>query len=345
MRSWSKPRRHRSHRLLAVATSVVLVVGPLLACSTTERTDAAAQSSAAGETPATSGQQETPDPGRRSSGESPSQTPATAAGKDHHRNLGSVIIEWVSEFGLMGGATGLKDEQYAALVARTCDEIDRPEGENVDAGPQWTGAAHACRAAFRGQTRQWRQAEDDLAKIKGRTRGFDCLDVAAYHMLDALVRAHRKAPAARIVISSSRRGGPCPRITSVTPSHGDPAGGYAVTLTGINLPPMVEVHFGEVRFRRVTTTGASRAVVTVPPKTQALPDPQYDSVPVWPEGWPHEGTNTALFDYDQAAPSRSATPPTGTPTGAPNGNPTGSAPSGSVPSSPASPPDSSSPRQ
>jgi hypothetical protein len=236
----------------------------------------------------------------------------------------------------MGGATGPKDIQYAALATKTCKDIDRPQGEDVNAGAQWTGAAHACRAAFQGESNQWRQAEDDLAKVKGRTQGFDCLDLAAYHMLDALVNAHREAPAARIVTSSSRKGGPCPRITSVTPSHGPPGGGYRVTLTGINLPPVVEVHFGQVQLR-VPTTGGSRAVVTAPPKTQAQPDPHYDSVEVWPEGWPFKGTNTASFDYDQPAPSTSATSTMGTPTDTPSKNSAGSAPSSSVTPSIASP--------
>jgi hypothetical protein len=250
----------------------------------------------------------------------------------------------VSEFAPLGGATGLKEVQFAALATKTCEEIDRPQGEDVNAGPQWTGAAHACRAAFRGQTSHWRQAEDDLTKIKGRTQEFDCLDLAAYHMLDALVSAHRQAPTAQIVTSSSRNGGPCPRIISVTPSHGEPGGGYPVTLTGINLPPVVEVHFGEVALR-VATTGASRAVVTVPPKARALPDPQYDSVEVWPEGWPFKGTNTASFDYDQPAPSRPSTPSTPTATDTQSKNSTASAPSSSVASSIASPPSPSSPRQ
>jgi hypothetical protein len=344
MRLWSGPKRHRRCRFSPIALSVLFVVGGLVGCSTPQDTGAPAQSSAAGQLSAGGQTPASPsptDPGPRPNpGGSPSQSPTTTP-SERGRNFGSRIIDWVSEFGLMGGAGGLKETQLNALATRTCDEIDRPQGEDVHAGTQWTGAAHACRAAFQGQSSHWRQAEDDLAKIKGRTQGFDCMDLAAYHMLDALVNAHRTAPGARIVTSSSRKGGPCPRITSVTPSHGHPGGGYPVTLTGINLPPVVEVHFGQVQLR-VPTTGGSRAVVTVPAKTLAQPDSAYDSVPVWPEGWPFLGTNTALFVYDSPAPSESATPSTGTPTDTPSKNSVGSARSSSVTPSIASPPSPSS---
>jgi hypothetical protein len=43
----------------------------------------------------------------------------------------------------------------------------------------------------------------------------------------------------------------------------------------------------------VDTDGAT-GILVIPPSD----DPTETEVAVWPDGWPHEGTNTATFTYE-----------------------------------------------
>ena len=160
------------------------------------------------------------------------------------------IIAWLDDLApLGGGATGPRDEAFAAFIDGMCSG---PESEPVDQPGEpfasvYSGADAACLAAFHGRPDGLlaRGQGEGSARSGGRSR--DGLQVAAVLTIaQSLLKAHAEDPDATLIRGQSDPSGPtCPILGSLEPDHGPPGGGYPVRLIGKNLPAIAVVNLVE----------------------------------------------------------------------------------------------------
>lgn len=255
-----------------------------------------------------------------------SGAPGPTAPPDHPVNgTKPRVIAWLSDFGPLGGGAGGKGDgrlervdAYNGLAKDDCEQIAPHLKESRIYGPSlslYEGAVSACLSAFHHRPDLWARAVQGLTAAQRSTARFDCIDMAVYRFLRALVEAHHQAPDAQFVKAPTSQGGPCPRITEVIPARGPPQGGYQVRVVGVNLPRQAGIHFGDHYFA-VSTEDGREALVTVP-RAAGVVAPRL--VEVWVDGWPFQtghavccyGPNNAFFIYEREPPRR--TPSAGTP--------------------------------
>jgi hypothetical protein len=169
-------------------------------------------------------------------------------------------------------------DDYCVQALAEIDQANIPE----PARSMYKGAASACLAAFHNRPELWPPSDTALVTAQPQTSKFNCIDMAIYQLLKSLAEAHRQDPSTQFVKKVTESGGPCPRITQVSPDHGPAQGGYQVRIIGVNLPSKVGVHFGD-RYFTVATSSSREVLVTVPP-TSATKLPA--EVSVWVDGWP-----------------------------------------------------------
>jgi hypothetical protein len=105
----------------------------------------------------------------------------------------------------------------------------------------YSGASDACLAAFKGRAGLWPAAEAAYESIVTPTN-LNCIDRAAFQLLERLVDAHRKNPEGvfEADVSPGGTGRPaCPTITRVTPDRGQT--GTQVTVTGSHFDQIEDV--------------------------------------------------------------------------------------------------------
>lgn len=119
-----------------------------------------------------------------------------------------------------------------------------------------------------GRPLLWLRAEAAFSKITGQAGGLICEERAVYELLQRLIQAHRAEPSAQLVKRLvGRRALPCPSFTKITPNQGPAEGGYTVRLEGENLPPVVDLQFGQHHLKAAVQDGR-HLVVVVPPATK-----------------------------------------------------------------------------
>lgn len=208
---------------------------------------------------------------------------------------GSRVIKWIKSLGITGGGTPEGDvSAYASLAEGACAEVFDIAAGSMSPGSTvlYEGTAHACLAAFEGQTAGWARAEEAYLQLRSRGDEFDCIGAATLVTLVALVEAHRQEPAARFERGGQGTAGDphCPRVLSIAPGHGPLEGGYQLRFTGVNRPAEATIEFG-LSTRPARTDGTS-GVVTVPPGAE--PGGTYVSVLGWP--WGPFGSPTFTYD-------------------------------------------------
>jgi hypothetical protein len=226
------------------------------------------------------------------------------------------VIQWINKHApLGGGATGLADEAFAAMLEGDCRGVLRmmetsagEVGEPVKS--VYDGAAAACLAAFEGQPELWPRAEAAAARVGGRASRLACEEQTVYRLLGRLLDAHRADPDARLTRGPVGPRGvlTCPRFTGITPDHGPAQGGYPVRITGEHLPRTVGVNFGPDQHAQAEVEDG-QLTVTVPPAPASSPtDPV---VVIWPDGALGWSASAAVeFTYDRPGTSGPSTPTT-----------------------------------
>jgi hypothetical protein len=200
----------------------------------------------------------------------------------------------MSEFApLSGGATGLSEVANAYFADGACADL---AGVVDDAHEPfkslYRGAAAACFVAA-GDTSRWPEVEGAVAALATDATAFDCIDRPIYETMVRLVQVHQRHPHAVIKRSAGRpMPDPCPSIREVSPDHGSRTADNKVTFRGENLRDGMPIHVGD-RVVELQLSGRTGSVV-VP----ATADRTVEDVPIWPEGWPGQATNTAFFRYD-----------------------------------------------
>jgi len=133
-------------------------------------------------------------------------------------------------------------EAYRALQERRCDAV----GANSDFGglptetqALYRGAASACLAAFGSgdPAQRWAEAKRSYDAIAPHRSSLNCINVAAFSLLELLIREHDANPGGSFEVSNASptkpAAPPCPHITGLVPPSGPP--GTTVTVTGANL--------------------------------------------------------------------------------------------------------------
>lgn len=200
----------------------------------------------------------------------------------------------MSEFGpLSGGATGLSEVANASFADGSCAELATVvDDAREPAKTLYRGATAAC-FVVAGDTTRWPEVEGAVVALATDAAAFDCIDGPIYDTMVRLVQVHQRHPHAIVKRSAARPApDPCPRIREVSPDHGSRTVDNKVTFRGANLRAGMPIHVGDqvVDLELSGQTG----LVVVP----ATADRTVEDVPIWPEGWPGEATNTAFFRYD-----------------------------------------------
>jgi hypothetical protein len=197
------------------------------------------------------------------------------------------VIRWINEQApLGGGATGLADEAFAAMVAGDCRGVVRM----IEAAPGevgepvrsvYVGAASACLAAFEGRPELWPRAEAAAARVAGRASQLACEERAVHRLLGRLLQAHRADPDARLTRGPVGVRGvlACPRFTGITPGHGPAEGGYPVRISGEHLPRTVGVNFGPDHHVEAVAEDGELTVTVPRPRLPVPPTGRWPSGP------------------------------------------------------------------
>ncbi len=271
--------------LVGVGTVVVLVAATL---SLRQLTAGSAPTATAG--PSAAGQSAT---GQESAGAAPPPGDDGSA-PDRPADPGATaqVVQWTSDLGPLGGAGGVDEELAAAFQDGSCDAMTTVASQYPLDDPLLTlaqGGSAACRVVS-GDATAWPDLVAATGRLDDSSPELNCLLAPIYKIMEELVALHARYPDATITRGSGAT--PCPRIAAVTPDHGSRTVDTEVTFTGVNLPQHVLIHVGRTEVD-VALDGQT-GTVTIP----AAADPADDTVAVWPDGWPFEGTNTAEFRYD-----------------------------------------------
>jgi hypothetical protein len=173
------------------------------------------------------------------------------------------------------------------------------------------GAAAACLAAFHGKRELWETAISDAASVNAAA--LDCWFGDVNEFLQGAVSAYQSNSGTRF-----ERGAPlasrCPRLLTVSPTHGPRNGGYSVLITGANLPQSLEIAFyGDHPSVTATRTADGQMTFVMPPAAQ-----DEESIQFFPAGQPRGLGPLLAVDYDNAptsspppsSPSTSTSPST-----------------------------------
>lgn len=182
-----------------------------------------------------------------------------------------VVIRWIRQFAPQGGGGSDRELTYSLLMRNECasaHDVAADPGDGSLPGPLrnlYAAAASACLAAFEGRTDAWEDATSRLDAVQGSE--FSCWEQELHAITTELVNTHVADP--QVTFERSGEGGAssCPYVTSLDPSHGSTAGGYDVRVIGENLPPILQLHFGNTRVEAVLHADGT-ASLTVPPAAQ-----------------------------------------------------------------------------
>lgn len=162
---------------------------------------------------------------------SPAATPTPTKAKKK-RN----VIAWVLSLG-PGAPEGPPEfTAYRELQRLRCDKVfDRVAELKEPAQTLYTGAANACLAAFDGRRELWPTSTTAYDAVAGRSGELNCMDRAAFGLLERLVTLHAQHPdrSFRSASTSEAKAPPCPSISGLTPDHGPV--GTVVRMTGRHL--------------------------------------------------------------------------------------------------------------
>ena len=152
------------------------------------------------------------------SGSSTPATPSTTATKKKKN-----VVAWI--LGLGPGAPDGPPEftAYRELQELHCTTVFARVGElDEPARTLYTGAAHACLAATKGESDRWPRAAAALQQVAGKTGELNCMDIAALALLDRLVTLHAKHPGGtfQLAAKGKSKAPPCPAIDAIAPDQG-----------------------------------------------------------------------------------------------------------------------------
>lgn len=146
------------------------------------------------------------------------------------------IVAWILGLGPSAPQGPPEFTAYRELQNLRCAKVfDRVDDLDEPAVTLYRGAAQACLAAFEGQRELWPEAAAARSFVGDRREDLNCMDRAAFALLDRLVALHAKHPDRqfRRAPSSKSKAAPCPKITDITP---EPASeGEVVRIEGHNL--------------------------------------------------------------------------------------------------------------
>jgi len=217
---------------------------------------------------------------------------------------GTSVIAWVKNFGPMGGG-GSKEEtvfyyfshgqcQDALDTARNTTFTPDENGEIPLPGPLrslYVAASSACLAAFHKDGDLWKQAEQNYEQARVNRIGYTCGDQQVFLALESIITAYRSGVR---TFSQKAGGSVCPILESTTPSHGNRAGGYEITLRGTNLTEG-DFFYWCGKIMRIGKTDGKSFRAIVPPRSH-LGD-SCDHVDLrMKNGYPIRWE--AFFDYD-----------------------------------------------
>jgi hypothetical protein len=146
------------------------------------------------------------------------------------------VVAWILSLG-PGAPDGPPEfTAYRELQQLHCTNVFARVGElDEPARTLYSGAAHACLAAVKGDSDRWPRAEAALQQVAGRTDELNCMDGAALALLDRLVALHAEHPGRTFALAagSTSKAPPCPTIDGISPDRG--AQGAVVHMTGRHL--------------------------------------------------------------------------------------------------------------
>ena len=153
-------------------------------------------------------------------------------------------VVWLQDLAPTSGGADMPNAiAYYQIVDDECSSaLETAKDLEGDASTSvYRGAARACLAAFHDRPELWDDAAQDLRAAAHDDRVL-CTERVLYDLLQTLVQTHTDHPAAKLLKSNKPSGVlPCPRIFSVSPSHGPAAGGYEVVAHGESLPAKVTI--------------------------------------------------------------------------------------------------------
>jgi hypothetical protein len=223
-----------------------------------------------------------------------SRPPTTA------RPPGSALVRWIRKFTPAGG--GDRDA-YNSFMQHDCEATliaarDSSDEDGVQLLPEpyrslYEGAAAACLAGLEGRSELWSIAMSRFPAVD--PTALDCWEREVHMVYKALIDAHRASQRIVLAEDSSYSAG-CPEVTGLDPDHGPRTGGYAITVIGRNLPPVLDLDWSGLDLTIRALRGADGGMTMIAPAVGPDVDPYH---PVRIYGAPRiQAPLGAEFRYD-----------------------------------------------